>query len=289
MKTVSLNDTGRTISAIGLGAMRLSLSGRPDEETALSILHRAFDLGVTLIDTADSYCIDESDKHHNERLVQKALDTYDGDTSPVTVATKGGLMRTDGAWIRNGDPDHIRAAIRVSAEILEGDPPIDLWQFHAPDSSYAIRESLKPAAEAQEAGLVRWIGVSNFSLAQLREAREIVDPVSLQNEFSPWHRVPEKNGLIDYCEQKEITFFPHRPLGGRERSGRVGELSGVGEVSGERGVSPQRVVLAWHRAKSSAIVPIPGVSRMESLNDSIPAVELELTDDEVERIDQSNQ
>jgi len=287
VKTMKLNGTDRSISAIGIGAMHLSLSGRPDEETALKVLHRALDMDVTLIDTADSYCIDESDKHHNERIVQKALDTWDGDPSQVTVATKGGLMRTNGAWVRNGDPAHIRRTIRESAEILEGDPPIDLWQFHAPDDSYAITESLKPVAEARESGLIRWIGVSNFSLPQLREAREVVDVVSLQNEYSPWHREPEENGLLTYCEDQDITFFPHRPLGGRNRATKLHELDGVGAVAEEHGVSTQRVVLAWHRARSPVIVPIPGVSRVESVNDSVPAADLDLTDAEIARIDQS--
>lgn len=108
METKHLGNTSVSISAIGLGGMPLSLSGRPSESEAIAVVHRALDLGVTLLDTADSYCQDETDKHHNERLLHKALQQYQGDTSQVIVATKGGLMRPNGSWTRNGNPEHLR-------------------------------------------------------------------------------------------------------------------------------------------------------------------------------------
>lgn len=287
MKSTRLNNTDTEISVIGLGAMPLSLSGRPPEEEAIKVLHRAYDLGVTLIDTADSYCIDESDKHHNEQLIHKSLTSYEGDAGTITVATKGGLMRDGGAWNRDGDPDHLREAIRRSFETLGGEQPIRLWQFHAPDPDHPISRSLLAAAEAQEEGLIRHVGISNVSLEEIEEAETVLDVVSVQNEYSPWYRVPEKTGVLDYCEEHGITFFPHRPLGGRDRAKRVGELDGISEISNERDVSPQQVTLAWHRAKSSVVVPIPGVSRVESVEDSVRAADLELTDDEVDLIDRT--
>jgi aryl-alcohol dehydrogenase-like predicted oxidoreductase len=128
METKTLGHTDLIVSAIGLGGMPMSLSSRPPEAQAIATIHRALDLGVTLIDTADSYCQDESDKHHNERLISKALQQYNGDTSQVVIATKGGLMRPHGSWTRNGSPKHLRETIRASFEALGGKQPIDLWQ-----------------------------------------------------------------------------------------------------------------------------------------------------------------
>ena len=118
MRTKELGSTGVHLSAMGFGAMHLSLSGRPDEDEAIAVVHHILDRGVNFIDTADAYCTDEHDKHHNERLLHKALTTYEGDTSAVHVATKGGLMRPDGRWTRNGTPDHLRQTIRESVEAL---------------------------------------------------------------------------------------------------------------------------------------------------------------------------
>lgn len=139
METKQLGNTDITISAIALGGMPLSLSSRPPEAQAIEVIRRALDLGVTLIDTADSYCKDELDKHHNEQLINKPLQQYQGDVSHVIVATKGGLMRSNGDWTRNGHPDYLRETIQISFESLGGKKPIDIWQYHAPDPNYTIK------------------------------------------------------------------------------------------------------------------------------------------------------
>lgn len=284
MKTRELDGTGRSISAIGIGAMHLSLSNRPAKEKALQVLHEAFDLGITFIDTADSYCIDESEKHHNERLIQEAIDRYEGPTGKLTVATKGGLTRPSGAWKRNGDPEHIRKTIQESHEILDGEYPITLWQFHAPDEQYSITESLTPAVEAREEQLIEHLGVSNFSLEQLREAQDLVEIVSVQNEYHPWEMEPEKSGLISYCEEHDITFLPYRPLGGRHRVGKLSEFETVRRIAERHNASPQQVVLAWHRCQSNCIIPIPGVSRVKTLRDSVHSIEVELETSEMDAL-----
>lgn len=285
MKTKQLGNTGVTISAMGLGGMPLSLSERPPESQAIAVIHRALDLGVTLIDTADSYCKDESDKHHNERLIHKALQQYAGDTSQVIVATKGGLMRPNGSWTRNGNPDHLRDTIRISFEALGGTKPIDVWQYHAPDPDYTIEESLAPAKEAVEAGLIRFVGVSNFSVEQIKRARDIVDIVSVQNQYNPWYRQPEADGVLEYCETEGLTFFPWSPLGGSRRVGSLEDIPVIAQVAQEKGISVYQVVLAWLQAKSPCIVPIPGASKTSSIENSVGAVEVNLSPTEVERID----
>lgn len=285
METKQLGNTGVTISAIGLGGMPMSLSGRPPESQAIEVIHRALDLGVTLIDTADSYCKDESDKHHNERLIAKALEQYSGDVSHVIVATKGGLMRPNGEWTRNGNPDHLRETIRISFEALGGKKPIDVWQYHAPDPNYSIKESLTPAKEAVEEGLIRFVGVSNFSVEQIKRAREVVDIVSVQNQYNPWYRQPEFDGVLEYCEKEKLTFLPWSPLGGSRRVGKLEDFPAIAHLAQEKGVSVYAIVLAWLRAKSPAIVPIPGASKTSSIEDSVRTVEVKLSDDEVAKID----
>ncbi|MEX0272270.1 aldo/keto reductase [Leptolyngbyaceae cyanobacterium UHCC 1019] len=287
MKTQQLGATSVSISTIGLGGMPLSLSGRPSEAEAIAVVHRALDLGVTLLDTADSYCQDETDKHHNERLFAKALQQYNGNTSQVIVATKGGLMRPNGSWTRNGNPDHLRQTIRESFEALGGKQAIALWQYHAPDPVYSISASLAPVREAVEAGLIRYVGVSNFSVEQIQQAREVVDIVSVQNQYNPWYREPEQDGVLAYCEQETLTFLPWSPLGGSRRVKNLPEIQPIAQLAQEKDVSVYCLVLAWLRAKSSCVVPIPGASKVSSIEDSVKAADLDLSTIEVEKIDQA--
>lgn len=284
METKQLGKTGVSVSAIGLGGMPMSIYNRPPESDSIQVIHRALDLGITFIDTADSYCKDESDKHHNERLIHKALSSYPGDTSQVVVATKGGLMRPNEAWTRNGNPEHLRQTIRVSFEVLGGDKPIDVWQYHSPDPEYTIEASLAPVKEAVEEGLVRFVGVSNFSVEQIKRARDVVEIVSVQNQYSPWERQPEKDGVLQYCEQEGLTFLPWSPFGGRRRHQNLSDIPAIANLAQAKGVSVYAIVLAWLRAKSSAILPIPGASKISSIEDSVSALNVKLTEEEVRKI-----
>ncbi|MBE9048501.1 aldo/keto reductase [Pleurocapsales cyanobacterium LEGE 10410] len=195
------------ISAIALGAMPLSLSGRPPESDAISVIHKALDFGVTLIDTADAYCRDGLDKHHNESLIAKALQKYPGDTSSVIVATKGGIIRPYGRWVRDGNPERLRKTIRESYVILRGSKPIDLWQYHAPDPNYSIEESLALVKEAVTEGKIRYVGVSNFTMVArlvqdheqiIRNLREDVDRCSEE-----YHDEGTADFLTELMEQHE--------------------------------------------------------------------------------------
>jgi aryl-alcohol dehydrogenase-like predicted oxidoreductase len=285
METKQLGNTNLSISAIGLGGMPMSISGRPPETDAIAVIHKALDLGITLIDTADSYCKDESDKHHNEQLIANALQQYQGETSHVIIATKGGLMRPNGDWTRNGNPDHLRQTIRESFEALGGKKPIDLWQYHAPDPNYPLEKSLMPAKEAMSEGMIRYIGVSNFSLEQLKRARDFVEIVSVQNQFNPWYRQSEKDGILEYCETEKLTFFPWSPLGGSRRVSNLKDIQEISQLAQEKDTSVYCIVLAWLRAKSPCIVPIPGASKVSSIEDSVQAVNVQLSDQEVAQID----
>lgn len=284
METKKLGNTDVSISAIALGGMPMSLSSRPDEASAIATIHRALDLGVTLIDTADSYCKDESDKHHNEKLIHKALNQYKSDISHVIVATKGGLMRPNGSWTRNGNPDHLRNTIRESFEALGG-KTIDVWQYHSPDPQYEIEASLAPVKEAVNAGLIRFVGVSNFSVEQIKQAQDVVEIVSVQNQYNPWHRQPELDGVLKYCEQEKLTFLPWSPLGGSRRVKSLKDLPEIAQLAEEKAASIYSIVLAWLMAKSPCVVPIPGASKVSSIEDSVRAVDVKLSEEEVARID----
>ncbi|MBW4635504.1 MAG: aldo/keto reductase [Iphinoe sp. HA4291-MV1] len=285
METKQLGKTGVSVSAIGLGAMPMSLSTRPPESQSIDVIHRALDLGITFIDSADSYSKDESDKHHSERLIHQALQSYNGDVSHVVVATKGGLMRPNGNWTRNGNPQHLRETIRISFEALGGDKPIDVWQYHSPDPNYTIEESLAPAKEGVEAGMIRFVGVSNFSVQQIKRARDMVNIVSVQNQYNPWYRQPEFDGVLEYCENESLTFLPWSPFGGRRRHQGLEDFSAIAKLAQEKGVSVYCIVLAWLCSKSPSILPIPGASKISSIEDTVQSVNIKLSDDEVQRID----
>lgn len=287
METKQLGKTGVSVSAIGLGGMPMSIYNRPPEAQSIEVIHRALDLGITFIDTADSYCKDESDKHHNEKLIHKALASYQGDVSNVIVATKGGLIRPDGNWVRNGNPEHLSQTIRVSFEALGGEKPIDLWQYHSPDPQYTIEESVTPVKEAVDAGLISFVGVSNFSVEQIKRARDVVDIVSVQNQYSPWQRQPENDGVLQYCEQEGLTFLPWSPFGGSRRHEGLQDIGAIAQLAKAKGVSVYCIVLAWLRSKSPCILPIPGASKISSIEDSVRAVDIKLSQAEVEKIDQA--
>ena len=276
----------RTVSAIGLGGMPLSIEGRPDDRgRCLATVHAALDAGVTLIDTADAYHLDSSDVGHNETLVAEALATYGGDVSDVLVATKGGHTRPGGGdWDIDGSPEHLRAACDASLKRL-GVEAIGLYQHHRPDPTVPYADSIGALAELLDAGKIRMAGISNADPDQIRQAQEVLGGrlVSVQNQFSPAFRSSEPE--LRLCAEMGIAFLPWSPLGGIGTAAELGSShTAFAEVAAERGVSPQRVTLAWMLALSPVVVPIPGSSRPETARDSAAAADLELTADEVSRL-----
>jgi aryl-alcohol dehydrogenase-like predicted oxidoreductase len=274
---------GVRVSAVGLGAMLMSLAGRPDEARSLRTIHAALGAGITLIDTADAYCLGESEVGHNERLVAKALASWPGDRDGVLVATKGGHTRPGREWGLDGRPEYLRQACEASLRAL-GVEAIGLYQFHRPDPKVPFAESVGALAELQAAGKVRMVGLSNVSVDQIEQARRIVEVVSVQNELSPRFRRSE--GELAWCAAHGVAFLPWSPLGGMGRGGMLGERHrAFAEVAGRHGVSPQRVALAWELAKAPVVIPIPGTRRPETIADSAAAATLRLDDDELDRLD----
>ncbi|KMM46629.1 aldo/keto reductase [Cellulomonas sp. A375-1] len=272
----------RTVSAIGLGGMPMSIEGRPDEARSVATIHAALDAGVTLIDTADAYHLLADEVGHNEELIAAALRSFGGDTSDVLVATKGGHMRPgDGTWTQDGRPEYLKEAAKASAKRL-GVEAIGLYQFHRPDPRVPYADSVGAIRDLLDEGVIELAGISNANVEQIDLANEILGGrlVSVQNQFSPAFR--SSQGELEHCAALGIAFLPWSPLGGISRAGEVGgRHSAFQEVADAHGVSPQQVTLAWELALAPVVIPIPGSSRPATIQDSLRAAELTLTDDEI--------
>ncbi|MFJ6678491.1 aldo/keto reductase [Microbacterium sp. NPDC091382] len=276
-----------TVSAIGLGAMPVSMNGNglPSHDDAVATVRAALDAGVTLIDTADIYAPSWDEMGHNERIVADALAGWDGDRSSIVVATKGGITRTqEKDFGRDGSLEYLRSAVQKSLKNLQVDV-IDVYQYHRPDRWMVYGDIMQNLKTLQEEGLVRSVGISNASVEEIQIAQEVLGEgnlVSVQNEFSPRH--PGSYGELTYCAENGIAFLPWSPLGGIGGAGSIGERFSVfAEIGRAHGVSPQQVVLAWELSLGETVIPIPGASRPASITDSFQARDLELSADELAR------
>jgi aryl-alcohol dehydrogenase-like predicted oxidoreductase len=283
MKNRRIGD--RTVSSIGLGGMPMSIEGRPDEARSIATIHAALDAGVTLIDTADAYHLDQTDVGHNETLIAKALASYGGDTSDVLVATKGGHLRPGGgSWTVDGSPAHLRQACDDSLKRL-GVDAIGLYQFHRPDPTVPYEDSIGAIRDLLDAGKIRMAGISNANPDRIRLSQQILGGrlVSVQNQFALNFRSSEPE--LELCTELGIAFLPWSPLGGISSAASLGSKNAAfKEVADARGVSAQQVCLAWMLALSPIVIPIPGSSRPETIRDSAAAADLELTADELARL-----
>lgn len=279
-----------TVSAIGLGAMPLSLERRPDEQRALATLHAALDAGITLIDTADSYHWHAGETGHNELLIARALRRHRGDASDVLVATKGGRGRPgDGSWTVNGTPEHLKRAAEASAGRL-GVEAIGLYQLHKPDPAVPWADSVGALRDLLQAGTIRAAGISNVTTDQIREAHAILGDglAAVQNQYSPAVRDSEPE--LRLSTRLGLAFLPWSPLGGITRSsldgppGPTSAGTAFHDIAAGRGVSPQQISLAWLLARSPGMIPVPGASRPASVQDSAMAAGIELSEAELLRL-----
>src|SRR4030095_12520701 len=198
---------------IAVGCMRLSTGRDRDDERGIAVLHAAFDAGITLLDTADAYCWDQSEVGHNERLIARALSTWTGDRSRIRVATKGGLTRPQGNWVPDGRARHLLSACEASLKAL-GVDRIHLYQLHAPDPRTAFATSVRALDALRRDGLVEHVGLCNVTVGQIEEARRITDIAAVQVELSLWQDQHVHSGVMDYCLANGIELLAYRPLGG---------------------------------------------------------------------------
>ena len=290
MKQRQLGPNGPLVGAIGLGGMPMSIKDdaqRISREDGIKVLTRAAEVGMTLWDTADAYCQNDSETGHNERLFAAALKQLPADLrETIVVATKGGHIRPGGEWVTNGRPEHLREALDASLKALEMET-IPLYQFHRPDPKVPFADSVGVLREALDAGKIRFAGLSNVSVEQIEEAMKIVPITSVQNQYSPTHLAPQRDGVLEKCRELGLAFLPWSPLGGIGGAKQIGDQGILDELAGELRVSAQQIVLAWHLMKYERALPIPGVSHVSSVEDSADAAQVELSREQFERLDKS--
>jgi aryl-alcohol dehydrogenase-like predicted oxidoreductase len=272
------------VSAVGYGGMHLSLDQRPSAADAVRVLHAAFDAGVTLVDTADVYCLDQHDIGHNERLVATALRSWAGRREGIVVATKGGLVRPAGRWETDGRPAQLRAACDRSLAAL-GIERIDLYQLHAPDPKVPLEESVGALAGLRRDGKVRWVGLSNVSVEQLERARGIVPVVSVQNRLNPFFREALTGGVVAHCAALGLGFLAYSPTGGGRLTHKLPTHPVLQPMAARLGVTTHALVLAWALSRSPTVIPIPSARRVDHALDSVSAAELELSPEDLAAID----
>ena len=268
------------VHRLGFGAMRITgegIWGPPDDpEEAKRLLRRVLELGIDLIDTADSYGPEVS-----ENLIAEALHPYpDG----LVIATKGGLRRTGpGQWPRDARPERLKESCEASMRRLKLDR-IDLYQLHSPDPQVPYEDSVGALKELQEEGKIRHVGVSNVSLAELEQARGIVEVVTVQNRYNLTDRDSEE--VLEACEQAGIGFIPWFPLA----TGRLANSGGpLDRIAREHDATPAQIALAWLLARSPVMLPIPGTSSVEHLEENVAATEIQLSSEEAEAIGSASQ
>jgi aryl-alcohol dehydrogenase-like predicted oxidoreductase len=266
--------------------MHLSIRERPPEAESVGVIRAALDAGVRLIDTADVYCLDDSDIGHNERLVADALRGWSGPRGDVLVATKGGLTRPGGRWERNGRPEHLRAACDRSLRALDIER-IGLYQLHAPDPAVPFEESVGALADLRREGKVRWVGLSNVSVPEIRAAESIVPIASVQNRLNPFFREALADGVVRYCEERGIGFLAYSPTGGGRLNRKLPGHPVLRAMAERLGVSAHALVLAWVLSRSPTVIAIPSARRVEHALDSVRAGQLELSAEDLAAIDRA--
>jgi pyridoxine 4-dehydrogenase len=268
---------------LGFGAMRLTgpgIWGPPaDKQEALAVLRRALELGINLIDTADSYGPEVS-----ESLIAEALYPY---PQGLVIATKGGLVRPGpGQWVPDGRPDHLRAALEGSLRRLRLDR-IDLYQFHRPDPTVPFEESVGALAQMRQEGKIRHIGLSNVTLDELARAQRIAPIVTVENHYNLASRqsermdVEDSERMIDVCASQGIGFIPWAPL----TAGALARLGGpLDDIAQRHDATPSQIALAWLLRRSPTMLPIPGTASVEHLEENVRGATIQLTDAEFDTI-----
>ncbi len=269
--TITLGDL--TVNRLGFGAMRLTgegIWGPPrDRKKAIATLRRALELGVNFIDTADSYGPDTS-----EEVIAEALYPY---PAGLVIATKAGWERPGpGIWAHNASPKHLTQAVEGSLKHLRLER-IDVLQLHIPDPAVSFDASIGALVKMKEQGKIRHIGLSNVTREHVERARKMTPVVSVQNRYSFADR--EWDFLLDYCQANSIAFLPWAPLG---RGGKAHQV--VEEIAAKLGAPPLQVALAWLLKRSPAMLPIPGTSSPEHLEENVAAAGLQLPDEDFQRL-----
>ncbi len=286
LRSIPLGPGLPAVGVIGYGGMHLSITDRPPEAEGIKVIHAALDAGMTLIDTANAYCLDHTDTGHNERLIARALREWPGAAGRIVVATKGGIVRLDGRWDRDGRPASIKAACDASLKAL-GVEQIALYQFHAPDPAVPFEESLGAFAELRQAGKIRWVGLSNVSVAQIRAAEAIVPIATVQNRLNPYFREALSDGVVRYCGERGIGFLAYSPTGGGRLTKKLPDHTVLAPMAARLGVTAHQLCLAWVLTRGPSVIAIPSARKVAHARDSAGAAELVLEPADLAAIDQA--
>jgi aryl-alcohol dehydrogenase-like predicted oxidoreductase len=284
MDRAPFGSLGWLVTRIGLGTMPLAIQGRPPEDDAVRLVHRALDAGINWIDTADTYCLDDDDIGYGERLVARALRERGGEREPVLVTTKGGWVRPRGEWLVDGHPARLKAACERSLKAL-GVDSIFLYQLHAPDPKVDYVDSVGALVDLQRQGKIQHIGLSNVDVGHIKEARGVAVVRMVQNRCNLFDSFSFTNGVVDYCAKNKIAFVAHSPLGGHKGHTRAESSPAIMAVAARCGLTAHEVVLLWLLGQSPSVFAIPGASRIESLESSLRASQTRLADADLAELD----
>lgn len=279
MELRSLGPGAHNVTCIGFGGMPLSTAGRPDAAESVKVLHASLDAGMTLIDTADVYCLDERDIGHNERLIARALREWSGDPDDIVVATKGGLTRPGQGWDSDARPEHLRSACEASLTAL-GVEVIDLYQLHRPDPKVPLEDSVEALADLHAEGKIRAVGLSNVSVDEIRRASAIVPIASVQNRLSPFFREALREGVVEHTAREGMGFLAYSPVGGGRLNRKLPDHPVVSGIARSHGISAHAVVLAWVLGRAPNVIVIPGARTMAHALGSVGAADVRLTPEE---------
>ena len=267
-----LGDTGLAVEPVGLGGMPLSIQGRPDERTALAVIDAFIAAGGEHIDTAISYCLDDDDFGHNERLIAKALRNHPG--ANVVVATKGGLTRPRGRWEVDCSPHWLRHCCEQSAATLGA--PIALYYLHTVDPAVPLADSLGELVRLRDEGKIAAIGLSNVTARHLDEALRLAPIAAVQNRCNVLDTRDFDSGLVARCRELGIAFVPYSPVGGHFGHRRLEQDPVLGRIAKKHATTVYVIALAWLLARGPHIVPIPGATKTASIESSLTARRVQL-------------
>lgn len=283
MLTRQLGQTNEEITAIGLGAMPLTMSGCPDPETSRQVVRCYVEGGGHFIDTANVYTESPDGVGENERLLAAALSDMTINTDAVRIATKGGLRRTREGWEVDAGPAWLRQSCEQSLAAL-GTEQIFLYQLHAPDPDVDIQESVGALEELRQAGKIRYIGLCNVSLEHIRKAQTVTTITSVQNALHPRRKKSLQNGVLDYCGQVGISFIAHSPVGGYHHYRQLAGDEALAVLAQTHATTPACLSLAWLMHLGPHVIAIPGARRCATVEASFSSLSIRLSTDDVNRI-----
>lgn len=270
---------GELAIPMGLGLLRLSTEGRPEEAAAIGVIQHALDRGIRLLDTADVYCLDHRDLHYGEELARKAVETWDGPSDEVRIITKAGLARPKGRWMPSGRPEKLRAAVEGSLRALKIEQ-LFMLLLHVNDPKTPFEDSLGALAEMQKEGKIAHLGLCNVSIPEIRQARRHFEVAAVQCELSVMNRKAGTSGVVALCAQEGIPFLAHRPMGGYAKADKMPKNRAMKPLTKKYEAPPNEAALATLLDLPEPVVPVFGATKKENIDSSLKALELKLDDED---------